>query len=98
MDEYATWYGRREVDLGPGHIMLDGNPAPLAGKGAQHPPPFSAYVYCLSWPRSPISATAELFTVMVPVSVRVRVKFRFNKRVLIGFPDVMWYFTPGTRV
>ena len=39
MDEDATWYGRREVDLGPGHIMLDGNPAPLAGKGAQHPPP-----------------------------------------------------------
>jgi len=28
-----------EIDLGPGHIMLDGDPAPLA-KWAQHPPLF----------------------------------------------------------
>jgi len=28
-----------EVDLGPGHIMLDGDPAPPA-KGAQQPPSF----------------------------------------------------------
>jgi len=27
-----------EVDLGPGHIVLDGDPAPSA-KGAQQPPP-----------------------------------------------------------
>ena len=27
MDEDATWYGT-EVDLGPGHIVLDGDPAP----------------------------------------------------------------------
>jgi len=34
-----------EVDLGPGHIVLDGVPAPA--KGAQQPPPlFSAHVYC----------------------------------------------------
>ena len=35
-----------KVDLGPGHIVLDGVPAPV--KGAQQPPPplFSAYVYC----------------------------------------------------
>ena len=43
------------VDLGPGHIVLDGVPAPT--KGAQQPPLFSS---CLLWPRSPISATAEL--------------------------------------
>jgi len=44
-----------EVDLGPGHIVLDGVPAPT--KGAQQPPIFGP---CLLWPRSPISATAEL--------------------------------------
>ena len=43
-----------EVDLGPGHIVLDGVPAPA--KGAQQPPLFGP---CLLWPRSPISATAE---------------------------------------
>jgi len=45
-----------EVDLGPGHIVLDGDPAHPA-KGAQQPPLFGP---CLLWPRSPISATAEL--------------------------------------
>jgi len=34
-----------EVDLGPGHILLDGDPA-LPAKGAQQPPLFSAHVYC----------------------------------------------------
>jgi len=34
-----------EIDLGPGHIVLDGVPAPA--KGAQQPPPlFSAHAYC----------------------------------------------------
>ena len=33
-----------EVDLGPGHIVLDGVPAPE--KVAQQPPLFSAHVYC----------------------------------------------------
>jgi len=34
-----------EVDLSPGHIVLDGDPA--LAKGAQQPPPlFSAHVYC----------------------------------------------------
>jgi len=46
-----------EVDLGPGHIVLDGVPAPA--KGAQQPPLFGP---CLLWPRSPISATAKLLT------------------------------------
>jgi len=45
-----------EVDLGSSHIVLDGVPAPA--KGAQHPPPL--FGPCLLWPRSPISATAEL--------------------------------------
>ena len=34
-----------EVDLGPGHIVLDGVSA--TAKGAQQPPPlFSVHVYC----------------------------------------------------
>jgi len=45
-----------ELDLGPGHIVLDGVSA--SAKGAQQPPPL--FGPCLLWPRSPISATAEL--------------------------------------
>jgi len=36
-----------EVDLGPGHIALDGDPAPPPPKGAQQPPLFGP---CLLWP------------------------------------------------
>jgi len=32
-----------EVGLGPGHIVLDGNPAPLVKKG-DRPPQFAAHV------------------------------------------------------
>jgi len=45
-----------EIDLGLGHIVLDGVSAPA--KGAHQPPPL--FGLCLLWPRSPISATAEL--------------------------------------
>jgi len=44
-----------EVELGPGHIVRRGPSSPA--KGAQQPPLFGP---CLLWPRSPISATAEL--------------------------------------
>jgi len=47
-----------EVGLGPGYIVLDGDPAPPS-KGAQQPPLFSP---CLLWPRSPIPATDELLS------------------------------------
>jgi len=33
-----------EVGLGPGHIVLDGDPATVPQKGAE--PPFSAHFYC----------------------------------------------------
>jgi len=33
-----------EVGLGPGHIVLDTNPAPFPQKGPN--PPFSTHVYC----------------------------------------------------
>ena len=51
----AGWLKTPEVDLGPRHIVLDGVPAPA--KGAQQPPIFGP---CLLWPRSPISASAEV--------------------------------------
>jgi len=46
-----------DVDLGPGHIVLDGVPA-LRERSTAAPPPL--FGPCLLWPRSPISATAEL--------------------------------------
>ena len=53
-----------EVDLGSGHIVLDGVPAPA--KGAQHPDLFGP---CLLWPRWPISATAELLSALLAACV-----------------------------
>jgi len=50
-----------EVDIGAGHIVLDG--FKRSAKGAQHPPPLLGP--CLLWPRSPISATAELLLIFV---------------------------------
>ena len=35
-----------QVGLGPGDIMLDGDPAPLHGKGHSNNPHFSASGYC----------------------------------------------------
>ena len=55
MDEDASPLGT-EVDIGAGHIILDGFPA-LRERGTAHP---SFIGPCLLWPRSPISATAEL--------------------------------------
>jgi len=49
-----------EVGLGPGHIVLDGDPAPP--KGTQQPP-FSAHVYCSQ--RLPMSATAKLLLALL---------------------------------
>ena len=45
-----------DVDLAPGHIVLDGVSAPHE-RGTAAPRRFGP---CLLWPRSPISATAEL--------------------------------------
>jgi len=45
-----------KVDLGPGHIVLDGDTAPPQ-KGTAAPLLFGP---CLLWPQSPISATAEV--------------------------------------
>jgi len=55
MAEWMTTPLGVEVDLGPGHIVPDGVPAPRKGHGS--PPLFGP---CLLWPRSPISDTAQL--------------------------------------
>ena len=50
----------READLGPGHIVLDGDPA-LPLSGAQ--PPFSAHVSCGptgGWIRMPLGMEVGL--------------------------------------
>ena len=62
MDEDATWYG---VEIGAGHIVLDGFPA-LRERGTAPPPLLGP---CL-WPRLPISATAELLF-RKPITVTV---------------------------
>jgi len=51
----------KEVDLGPGYIVLDGVPA-LREKGTAVPHLFGPW---LLWPRSPISATAELLFICI---------------------------------
>ena len=45
-----------DVDLSPGHIVLHGNPAAPRKRHSSLP----VFEPCLLWPRSPISATAEL--------------------------------------
>jgi len=41
MDQDETW--RRDIGLGPSHIVLDGDRAPPK---REHSPHFSAHVYC----------------------------------------------------
>ena len=48
----------REVGLGPGDIVLDGDPAPLPNKGAQQPPLFGP---CLLWPNGWIDQDATWY-------------------------------------
>ena len=52
----------KQVGLGPGHIVLDGDPAPLPKKGAE-PPQFSAHVYCgqtAGWITMPLGTAVGL--------------------------------------
>ena len=48
-----------EVGRGLGDIVLDGDPGPRPGKGAQQPPPHFGPKSIVA-KRSPISATAEV--------------------------------------
>jgi len=62
-----------EVNVGAGHNVLDGFPA-LRGRGTA--PPILGT--CLLWPRSPISATAELLYKRSPKS---KSKLKQNRNV-----------------
>jgi len=71
-----------EVGLGPGHIVLHGDPAPPPETGTA-----ATYVFgrCLLWPRSPISATAELLFCLYELSWKLLNRFAPNscgRRVL----------------
>jgi len=45
MDQDETWHGG--IGLGPGHIVLDGEPAPPSQRGTAAP---SVFGPCLLWP------------------------------------------------
>jgi len=50
-----------EIGLGPSHIVLDGNPAPLPKKG--HSPQFSSHVCCgqtAGWIKMPLGTMVGL--------------------------------------
>jgi len=79
-----------EVDLGPGHIVLDGDPAPLRKVHS------SAHLFgpCLLWPPSPMSAAAELlykFTIIVAVIYGVSNFFTNVQNVLSIHVSCMCY-------
>ena len=55
MDQDETWHAGLQVGLGPGHIVLDGDPAPPPPKG--HSPQFSAHICCgqmAEWIKMPL--------------------------------------------
>ena len=56
----------KEVGLGPGNTVLDGDPASLSTKGHSSPPPFTFQPMSVVAKRSPISATAELLSLVYP--------------------------------
>jgi len=62
MDEDAAWCGT-EVDLGAGHIVLYGVPAPAEGARQPVSPPFSAHVYFVATVAH-LSYTAELLLII----------------------------------
>jgi len=52
-----------EVGLGPGDLVLDGNPAPSTKRGLRPPPKFSADVYCsqtAAWIKMPLGTDVDL--------------------------------------
>jgi len=77
-----------EVDLGPGHNVLDGDPAP-SRKGHSSPLPLPLCGSCLLWPRSPISATAEL---LLLIQQNIPQRTRMMSRIQHRQHRVKWYW------
>ena len=67
MDQDATWY--TEVGLGPGDIVLDGDPAPLTERGTAAA---SFRPMSIAAKRSTISATAELLLLLRVLRNRIQ--------------------------
>jgi len=54
-----------QVGLGPGHIFLDGDPAPLPQKAGIAAPHFLAHIYCgqtAGWIKMPLGTKVGLST------------------------------------
>jgi len=64
-----------EVDLGPGHTVLHGDPS-TPRKGAQQPPTFRPMSIVAK--RSPISATAELLFIKTTTRRYMRIQLAVN--------------------
>jgi len=74
------------VDLGPGHIMLDGDPAPPVRKGYSSPLSFRPMSIVAK--RSPISATADQFLEYIKDTFMLQVNI--TRR---AFPVLLYTFT-----
>ena len=70
----------KEVDLGPGHVVRR-EPSPTPRKGHSSPTLFGP---CLLWRRSPISATTELFLVLISTDQFVSVSTAYT--VMVDVP------------
>jgi len=83
MDQDAAWYGCT-VGLGPGDIVLDGDLAPPTERGMAAPTFRPMSVVAI---RSPILATAELFSNMARIT-NVRLAMQGgSKEPVIGLFD-----------
>jgi len=80
-----------EIDLSPGHIVLDGDPVPPDERGAAAPfPPL--FGLCLLWSRLPSSATAELLLHSSRQTVRI-----LYSDILDPYNDVVYMATLCNR-
>ena len=78
-----------EAGLGPGHIVLDGDPAlPLPPKGAQQPASFRSM--CIVAKLSPISAAAELLFIVVNRASPMLGNFSLNNQWVHFFMVLHW--------
>jgi len=82
-----------EADLVPGHTVLDGVTA--SAKGAQQPPLFGP---CPLWPRSPISATAELLSNNSHDSNRVTLHIEYLHTVVVVYADSFMFLLLYHRI
>ena len=80
-----------EVDLGPGHIVLFGEPASPLRKGHSSP---NLLGPCLLWPRSPIS-TIVLLLGKELVSIQHKVAWVYQ-RIPTAYTN--WHLGPSSRL